>query len=111
MLSHLHHRRPRSRAMLRLSLLPRQRSNVFLLGGGFPRGCEMHRGERSSYSAIQRVSAVGAASLLFLALSGCGSKLAQVTGVVTVDGQPLRGGNDVRATVVFQPTTSAGTAA
>jgi len=40
--------------------------------------------------------------------NGCGNDLAQVTGVVTVDGQPLRGGGDVRVTVIFQPSTGNG---
>ena len=31
-----------------------------------------------------------------------------MTGVVTLDGQPLRGGNDIRATVYFQPTSGGG---
>jgi hypothetical protein len=44
-------------------------------------------------------------------LSGCGSDLGQVTGVVTLDGQPLRGGGDVRATVYFQPVSGTGTTA
>jgi hypothetical protein len=51
---------------------------------------------------------VAAAALMLLALTGCGSGLAEVSGVVTVDGQPLRGGSDVRATVCFQPTTGGG---
>jgi hypothetical protein len=38
------------------------------------------------------------------ALSGCGSDLGQVSGLVTLDGQPLRGGSGVTATVMFQPT-------
>jgi hypothetical protein len=50
-------------------------------------------------------------SLVALALGGCGSDLGQVAGVVTLDGQPLRGGNDIRATVYFQPTAGGGTAA
>ncbi len=50
-------------------------------------------------------------SLVALVLSGCGSDLGQVTGVVTLDGQPVRGGNDVRATVYFQPMSGGGAAA
>lgn len=57
---------------------------------------------------IYRISKLVAVIALTLGNGGCGSNLAQVTGVVTVDGQPLRGGNDVRATVIFQPSTGAG---
>jgi hypothetical protein len=46
--------------------------------------------------------------LLVVAVVGCGSNLAEVNGVVTVDGQPLQGGNGVRATVIFQPATGVG---
>jgi hypothetical protein len=47
-------------------------------------------------------------ALVCLAISGslvgCGNNLAQVAGYVTVDGEPLRGGPDVKATVYFQPS-------
>ena len=46
-----------------------------------------------------------------LALSGCGSDLADVTGVVTLDGQPLRGGNGHCAGDRRVSTGRAGTAA
>lgn len=52
-----------------------------------------------------------AVSLFVLTVSGCGSGLARVSGVVTLDGQPLRGGNGVRATVYFQPASGTGAAA
>ena len=48
---------------------------------------------------------------LTLVSSGCGDNLATVSGVVTLDGKPLRGGNGVRATVFFQPTGGSGAAA
>lgn len=41
-------------------------------------------------------------------LSGCGNGLARVSGKVTLDGQPLRGGDGVRATVVFQRADGTG---
>ncbi len=45
-------------------------------------------------------------------VTGCGSELAQVSGVITVDGQPLRGGaGDTRVTVEFQPANGIGSAA
>lgn len=41
--------------------------------------------------------------------SGCGNGLAQVSGQVTLDGQPLRGGKgDVRVTIQFQPADGVG---
>src|SRR6185436_1204612 len=44
-----------------------------------------------------------------LSLSGCGNGLAQVTGRVTLDGQPVRGGKDGdRITVQFQPADGVG---
>ncbi len=46
-----------------------------------------------------------------LLTTGCGNNLSQVTGVVTLDGQPLKGGSGVHATVFFQPVSKAGTAA
>ena len=57
---------------------------------------------------ICRLTKLIAVVALAVAAGGCGSNLAEVTGVVTVDGMPLRGGNDVRATVIFQPSTGAG---
>ena len=45
----------------------------------------------------------------FFALSGCGNGLAQVSGQVTLDGQPLRGGRDGdRITVQLQPVDGVG---
>jgi hypothetical protein len=43
--------------------------------------------------------------LLMAPFAGCGDNLADVSGIVTLDGQPLRGGGDVRATVIFQPAS------
>lgn len=42
------------------------------------------------------------------ALSGCGNGLADVSGTVTLDGQLLRGGQGVVATVMFQPVSGNG---
>jgi hypothetical protein len=46
-------------------------------------------------------------AILLVPFSGCGNNLADVSGTVTLDGQPLRGGGDsgIRATVVFQPVS------
>jgi hypothetical protein len=57
-----------------------------------------------------------AARLLLIAIglapfTGCGNNLADVGGTVTLDGQPLRGGSGVRATVVFQPVSGSMTGA
>ena len=50
--------------------------------------------------------------LIAAVVSGCGSGLAQISGVVTVDGQPLRGGaGDTRVTVQFQPAGGVGSSA
>jgi hypothetical protein len=65
----------------------------------------IHGHECSKVSVKYRLFVAG---LLLPALTGCGSGLAEVSGIVTVDGQPLRGGNDVRATVCFQPTNGGG---
>jgi hypothetical protein len=44
-----------------------------------------------------------------LFMSGCGNRLAQVSGQVTLDGQPVRGGKDgARVTVQFQPAKGQG---
>jgi hypothetical protein len=51
------------------------------------------------------------APLFVSALNGCGNGLSHVSGQVTLDGQPLRGGGDVRATVKFQPASGTGPAA
>jgi hypothetical protein len=71
----------------------------------------MYFGAHEYRPAFLQFATVIAISALVLALSGCGNGLAQVSGVVTLDGQPLRGGNDVRATVHFQPTSGSGAAA
>jgi hypothetical protein len=45
-------------------------------------------------------------------LSGCGNGLAQVSGLVTLDGQPLHGGKgDTRVTVQLQPADGVGATA
>lgn len=46
--------------------------------------------------------------LILPAILGCGNGLAQVTGTVTLDGQPLRGGGDVRAMVYLHPEGGTG---
>ncbi len=59
-----------------------------------------------------RLSSLLCALFATLVVVGCGSGLAQVSGVVTVDGQPLRGGaGDTRVTVEFQPASGVGTTA
>lgn len=44
-------------------------------------------------------------------LTGCGSSLSQVSGVVTLDGEPLRGSEQIQGTVFFQPASGDGTSA
>ncbi len=43
-----------------------------------------------------------------LALSGCGNGLASVTGSVSIDGQPITGGESTRAMVYFFPESGTG---
>jgi hypothetical protein len=58
---------------------------------------------------LQRTLALSAISVAVLALGGCGNGLAQVSGLVTLDGQPLHGGKgDTRVTVQFQPIDGVG---
>jgi hypothetical protein len=55
-----------------------------------------------------------ALSLLLAAATagGCGDNLAHVTGAITLDGEPLRGGaGDTRVTVQFQPAGGVGSTA
>jgi hypothetical protein len=59
-----------------------------------------------------RIAGAVCATMLCIALCGCGSGLADVSGQVTLDGQPLHGGNgDTRVTVQFLPATGTGTTA
>jgi hypothetical protein len=48
---------------------------------------------------------------LLAPLAGCGDGLADVSGTVTLDGQPLRGGSGVRVTVFFQPVSGSSSGA
>jgi len=54
---------------------------------------------------------VFAACASVVLFSGCGPKVGQVTGQVSLDGQPLLGSNGVVATVVFRPTSGSGPSA
>jgi hypothetical protein len=63
-------------------------------------------------SVLWRVAGALSASVLCFVVCGCGNGLAQVSGQVTLDGQPLHGGNgDTRVTVQFLPTGGTGTTA
>ncbi|TWT66761.1 hypothetical protein Pla123a_46490 [Posidoniimonas polymericola] len=48
------------------------------------------------------------AAVLALTLVGCGGGLSEVTGAVSLDGQPIRGGGDTRCTVTFSPASGSG---
>jgi hypothetical protein len=64
---------------------------------------------RNCSSVIQRVFALTASCAALVAFGGCGNGLAKVTGLVTLDGQPLHGGKgDTRVTVQFQPVDGVG---
>ena len=71
----------------------------------------MQIGSGSTTQSMRKGTAFLAAAVLVIATAGCGNGLAQVSGAVTLDGQPLRGGNGVRATVFFQPASGDGRAA
>jgi len=69
------------------------------------------KGRTPAYSVALRCAAILLTPFVVCVLSGCGNGLARVSGQVTLDGQPLRGGGDVRATVKFQPANGTGPAA
>src|SRR4051794_20647059 len=46
-----------------------------------------------------------AAAIAGLALAGCGEKFSQVSGIVTLDGQPVAAREGVTATIMFQPAS------
>jgi hypothetical protein len=71
----------------------------------------MQFGGRDFHTDTVQWYAIASMLLAATALCGCGRNLSQVSGVVTLDGQPLRGGDDVRATVCFQPSSGSGTVA
>jgi hypothetical protein len=55
------------------------------------------------------LAGLGVVLLACATIVGCGSGLAEVSGVVTLDGQPLRGGSgDTRVTVQFEPSSGVG---
>jgi hypothetical protein len=74
-------------------------------------GCEKIAMRFHAASEHVRLAGLIALSIVAITLSGCGSNLSHVTGLVTLDGAPLRGSNDVRATVYFQPVSGNGTTA
>jgi hypothetical protein len=59
---------------------------------------------------LQKAAGLLLATALLLPFNGCGNGLASVSGTVTLDGQPLRGGNGVRGTVYFQPAAGGSSA-
>lgn len=67
--------------------------------------------EQRYHPAAKQAAAVGFLVVGSLLLTGCGNELAQVSGVVTMDGEPLRGGDRIHATVYFQPASGEGTSA
>lgn len=67
--------------------------------------------DKNNLSYLRGVAHIVLSAASCLPLVGCGGSLAQVSGVVTVDGQPLRGGSDVHATVYFQPASGEGASA
>ncbi|TWT86203.1 hypothetical protein Mal64_39460 [Pseudobythopirellula maris] len=51
---------------------------------------------------------IAAALLTLLFCQGCGNGLASVSGTVTLDGAPLKGGGDTRATIYLYPEGGTG---
>ena len=70
------------------------------------------RHRASAHSLLRCALSLSMFTAMCLSLSGCGNGLAKVSGQVTLDGQPLRGGNgNVRVTVQFQPASGVGSTA
>jgi hypothetical protein len=66
----------------------------------------------SQQPRFRRIAGALAVAAVCLFLGGCGNGLAQVSGQVTLDGQPIRAGaGDVRVTVQFQPVDGVGSTA
>ena len=57
---------------------------------------------------IWRHAILAATTAAILTITGCGSEFATVTGTVTLDGEPLAGGPELRGTVYFYPEGGAG---
>lgn len=58
---------------------------------------------------VRIVCALVLAAVVCLEVSGCGNGLAQVSGQVTLDGVPVKGGKEgARVTVQFQPANGVG---
>lgn len=67
---------------------------------------------RQQLSMIRRAACLLAVMAACVVVGGCGNGLANVSGQITLDGQPLRGGKgDVRVTVQFQPADGIGATA
>lgn len=64
-----------------------------------------------SNGRIRQLMAFAVCGLAIGSLSGCGNSLSQVSGGVTIDGEPIAGGENVRATVYFYPEGGTGTPA
>lgn len=65
-----------------------------------------------SITSARRIVCFAVIAILCSALSGCGNGLAQVSGQVMLDGQPVRGGaGGTRVTVQFQPANGVGSTA
>ena len=68
--------------------------------------------ETASMESVWRLARLLCVVLMCCDASGCGNGLSQVSGVVTLDGEPLRGGSgDTRVTIQFQPASGNGSTA
>jgi len=67
--------------------------------------------EPRTWCLPKRAESYLVAGFMCILLTGCGKNLAQVSGVVTLDGEPLKGGEGIHATVFFQPASGEGASA
>ncbi len=72
-------------------------------------GCLLPLDLKSQVTARWRIAGAMLLSFACVATSGCGDGLAKVSGQITLNGQPLKGGRgDVRVTMQFQPVDGVG---
>lgn len=68
----------------------------------------MPKSNRAACSLRRRAAELVLGATGVAALAGCGNGMAQVSGAVTMGGEPIAGGGDTRCTVNFIPEGGAG---